>query len=304
MANQQRKSNETIEELLREVQGELDRRRQLRPSRIPALEQELATVESQKLGWVQSLGNPNLPAAARSAIEESLADAVAREHAIRSELDYEQAMQEGSALRATKEDVVAALDRLDRLLAGDNATVANVELAMHIDSIQCFADGKVRIRTSRLGALHGAAQLLKEEETSVLPENRDPMNDGTKRPRIRRLTRRDVRSAQPNDSAMFDLAESATDPKRFDGLSDQWFWIDEFQVPEKIGWTEEHAQKVLEHKMQHKSSTTELMAVFAKSRPTILKALRIAEQQRVDRDDGETAGRPRTERPADRVLSP
>jgi len=281
MVTKQSKLDQTIEELLREVQAELDRRRHLRPTRIPALEQELASVESQKLGWAQSLGNPTLPAAARSAIEESLAGAVAREKALRAELEHERAIGQGTAVKATKEDVLAALDRLERLLGGDNATVANVELAMHIDSIQCFPDGKVRIRTSRLGALHGAADLLRDEDSPGDDEISLQPADGPKRPRIRRLTRRDIRSAEFNDPALPDLAESATDPDRFRGLPDRWFWIDEFQIPEKLSWVEENADDVLKHKEEHGSSTTELMSVFKKSRPTILKALRIAEKRRV-----------------------
>lgn len=273
--------NESLHELLAEVQAELKRRQDMTPSRAPGLEKELAEVERQKQGWAQSLGNPSLPSAARSAIEDSLSEAVGREHDLRAQLEQERALERGTAITATPDDMIAALDRLETCLANDNVTLANVELALHIDTITCDQEGRVLVRTCRLGALHGALDLLRDEKPPADAPSGDPTN--RQRPRNRRLTRRDVRASE--QMSMREIAEVTTDRRRFDGLPESWFWTDELRIPEKVAWTIERAQEVLQHKEQHQCSTTVLMEVFGKSRPTILTALRMALKQR-DAENG------------------
>jgi hypothetical protein len=40
-------------------------------------------------------------------------------------------------------------------LARNNPTLGNLELSMHIDRIDCYDDGKVVLRTCKLGAVRG-----------------------------------------------------------------------------------------------------------------------------------------------------
>jgi hypothetical protein len=57
-------------------------------------------------------------------------------------------------------DVLSRVEKLADVLAANNPTMGNLELSFHIDRIDCFSDGRVEMRTCKLGALTGAADLV------------------------------------------------------------------------------------------------------------------------------------------------
>ena len=150
--------------------------------------------------------------------------------------------------------------------------MGNLELSMHIDRIDGYVDGKVVMRTCRLGALTGVTDILAQDE-SVVSNARPNEVVGRIRPRRRGRFRVDAPIADKRDwSAMVDFA---TDPERFAGLDENWFWKDTFQVPEPTCWAKEHAADVA---ARRKAGLTEekLAIEFGKSIPTIRSALKYA----------------------------
>ena len=66
------------------------------------------------------------------------------------------------------------------------------------------------------------------------------------------------------------------DPRRFDGLTPNWFWTDAFESPGRRCWAKEHANEVRRIRDQRGVSLKKLAALFGKSIPTIRHALKIA----------------------------
>jgi len=74
---------------------------------------------------------------------------------------------------------------------------------------------------------------------------------------------------------MRSLAEFAADTDRFAGLSDDWFWTDEFQIPDKPpSWVAENAEGVFLRRQEAKLSHGNLAAEFGVSKPTIGAAIK------------------------------
>ncbi len=58
------------------------------------------------------------------------------------------------------QQVVDRLNRLAEVLAAQNPSHTNLELSLHIDAIRCYQDGRVVVRTCKLGGLAGSTDLL------------------------------------------------------------------------------------------------------------------------------------------------
>jgi uncharacterized protein (DUF433 family) len=70
-------------------------------------------------------------------------------------------------------------------------------------------------------------------------------------------------------------ADVATDVTRFAGLGPEWFWVDEFMMPESTFWAKENAAAVAALR-QDRWTHERLAEHFRVSVPTIRKALKIA----------------------------
>src|SRR5262249_5676836 len=123
--------------------------------------------------------------------------------------------------------VLDRLQRLDEVLASGNAARGNLELSRHIDRIDAYADGRVVMRTSKLGIFDGGAALLARPWASA---PRAAIEPGARR--IRPRPRGHVRLDEPLVSGPGPLPERPTgpDPGRFADLDASWFWEDVFEM--------------------------------------------------------------------------
>jgi DNA-binding CsgD family transcriptional regulator len=171
--------------------------------------------------------------------------------------------------------VVDRLNRLGDVLASNNATLANLELSMHIDRVTCYADGKIIMRTCKLGALPSVLEQVVQEDRPARSPRTSTDDDRAALASLRRRPRLRVDSSGEDGEDVRAALDAASDPDRFAGLDDRWFWEDTFQVPRKKSWAEEHALEVAQ--LRAEGLTLEkLRDQFGKSVPTIRKAMRYA----------------------------
>jgi DNA invertase Pin-like site-specific DNA recombinase len=161
--------------LAEEVRREVDVRSSGQGDPRTTLTAELAQIDDQVRGWSISLGNPQLSSAARAALETLLEPAVERRAQIKRRL---------AELEATRSELDQVLDvhvvldrlrRLDVILARGNVAEGNRELRRVIDRVFCHADGRVELRTIRLGLFEGATSWLKPAKSS----GGSAVNDGS-----------------------------------------------------------------------------------------------------------------------------
>ncbi|HEX3146895.1 MAG TPA: recombinase family protein [Gemmataceae bacterium] len=261
-------------ELTSMIQEELDRTIRSQPDQRSALETELRTVEAQCRGWIQSISNPNLAPEVRLMLETEMTAGAARRADLVRRLQVVAAMDQNRKVAIDPQAVLEKLQRLSDVLAANDPTRGNIELCMHIDGIYCYDDGRVVVRTCKLGALAGVADLLGGgTETSSLADSTLP---GVSLGTPRRLARRRLLGADPTDEDLASAADWATDTDRFAGLGDEWFWEDWFQLPSGHSWAEANARAV-SVKRKETGWTIELLAAhFGKTAPTIRKALKHA----------------------------
>jgi hypothetical protein len=260
--------------LVNQVEQELQRLAADRQDDRPAPGQELKDLQDRIRGWSQSLAKPDLPPAVRAAIEADFEKALRR----RQELEHRQA--EIDALRQQTRAVIDAqqvVDRLNRLaevLAQNNPTRGNLELSLHVEQIRCHQDGRVVVRTCKLGALAGGVELLTGRPTAEARSATPPVQGIAARPRRRARLRID--SAGEDPEALREAAITAADVHRFAGLGPEWFWEDTFYIPCKMCWSEEHAAEVVAKKRETGWPLARLAEHFGKSIPTIRLALKRA----------------------------
>jgi uncharacterized protein (DUF433 family) len=257
--------------LLEQVQQELNRLTADRHDRRPALLNELEAVRKQIQGWSLSLANPDLNQATRTEIEADLGKAVRHREELKRHLDEANAIRRQTQVLVDPEQIADRLNRLAEVLAANNPTRGNLELSLHVDVIRCYEDGRVVVRTCKLGALAGTTELL---AAPVLAAAEETTNlEGTYKMKPRRRPMRRV--GDGDSSELRTAAETATDVERFTGLGAEWFWEDEFRIPEANFWSKENAAAVAELRAQ--GWTHERLAShFEVTVPTIRKALRIA----------------------------
>lgn len=260
----------TLEGLLVLVNRALQRLVAERPSNTDALRAELAMLTQSCSGWTQSLGRPDLPEPVRRELEQRWDEANTRRKVLERELREEEQMRRREVFTVDSDEVQRRLESLHLSIVGDNATLANLQLSSHIDRIDCFPDGQVRMRTCKLGILPDINALI---DQFAEPIHR--LAGETRRQRRRgRLALEDEL-----DEGFDDKMHFALDPDRFADLPDEWFWIDEFAIPERQSWAESHAQEVAEFRLSTRLPMSKTADHFGVTIPTIRAALRIAKEQ-------------------------
>lgn len=269
-----------FDKLVAEVDAALNEMFKRRETQMPPLEDEKRALENQVKGWSQSLAKPDLPGNVRLHIEQQYEEALQRIGDI--ELSVAGRLAESQSLRTVTDPAAVAerLSRLDQVLAGNNPSMGNIELAHHIDRIDCYPDGKVVVRTCKLGALTGAVELFNQSGIS----SNGKSGRAKERPDAvvpRRLTRRRVDTGEAPTDELKARALWATDPNRFAYLDERWFKEHVFHVPRRRSWAEQHAPEVA---ARRKLGDTEekLAKHFSKSMLTIRDSLRIARKSDPD----------------------
>ncbi len=261
-----------FQELKEEVQQELIRRSQQPDGSASGLAEEAKRLQKQQQGWTMSLANPELPTATRRLVEVQIHTATDRINEIELLQTETQAQMKRQNAVVDPHAVVERLQRLDEVLAAHNPSLANIELSLHIDRIDCFSEGRVVLRTCRLGVMADAIDVFFNKEPCV--QSTDSVNTTTQTQPRRRARRRMTCGEEPSEELKF-LAAWSTDPHRFAGLDEHWFEEHEFQVPEPTGWYKEHAMEVAEKRAEGLSQE-ELAEQFGRTIQTIRRALRHA----------------------------
>lgn len=275
MENQQIESLSWLPALLEQVRSRIEQLRRGRPDQRPAIIKEIQAIDDRVAGWAQSLANPNLDPSVRRAIEANWAEATARRQELEnylSELDAEEGDVQDAA---DPTEVIDRLNRLAEIMGTDNPTRGNLELSLHIDRINCFSDGKVVMRTCKLGALADIVPLLATDGDAESDCRRNSGNDTVVQITPRRRARLNVGHDDDDAEYVRAAADAVADLNRFEGLNEHWFWEDVFQIPIRQSWAQEHATAVAE--VRTKGWTMEKVAVhFGKTVPTIRAALKYA----------------------------
>jgi len=248
-----------------------------RSSMRTALAAESSDIEDRCRGWIQSLSKSSLPAAVRATIEEEFERAQHRLKDIAVEL-ASVGTQDDRKRTAMDPDAVAGED-VSQLQesAGQNPSAANLMLSQHIEGIYCGPDGRVVVRTCKLGALAGALDLVPRQariDDDSASANADCGGSHVAEPR--RRTRRDTGDAIEDDDLAARAGDFAVDPQRFAGLGPEWFTEDVFEVPRRRSWAEEHAAEVAEYRLRNHASMEATARHFGKTVPTIREAQRYA----------------------------
>jgi len=266
---------EWYHELRELVLTELERTKRIQPNALEQWERDRDSLHSRMNGWNQSLADETLPTLLRKQIQDSYAAALADCQELEEKIA---SMASADASIDTLLDPLAILSRLNRLgevISQCNPTRMNLELSLHLESIRCFSDSRVVMRTCRLGAIGSGSPWpdVVLEGTPSSPPKSIGENPGT--PRRRSALATGLESTADNRS----LEHFATDPNRFEGLDDRWFDEIEFWVPEPTCWAESNASAVWDAKQRAGASNAELARQFGKSIPTIRKSLRIAKER-------------------------
>lgn len=268
-----------LTEFLNEIERELTELLPQAADRRPTLEAERERLERQIRGWTQSLGNPELHPGVRTSIEREATQGHQRLLEIEDELHRETVCGR-SAQEAV--DAEAALERLERLadiLQEECPTLANLELSMHIERIDCHADGRAVMRTCKLGSTPGALDLL----SLIIPPDIDEREPPPER-RSRRRARLRVDRFDDDADDRLAAADMAADPERFAGLPDEWFWIDEFAPPDGTVacWSVDNANRVKQYVDEYvaengkEPSMSSLAKQFGVANATVKRALAFA----------------------------
>ncbi len=276
--------------LMAEVRAELKALSSQTPDQRQGLQAELGDLRGQMNGWMQSLGKRDLPQALRQALEHQYQGAAERAQLIETQM---QGLDGRSARLEEVLDTQGAIDVLARLedgLGTTNTTEGNFELSLHIDRIDVHADETIIMRTCKLGAFAGAAELLSAATpTTSVSSNSVPAS----RYRVKSRRRSRLRlggGGQPIGSATGVGGAPAgtapdpsdelrvTDPGRFAQLPDKWFWEDQLPVERRVTWAKAHAAEVvtLRRADSKRWSLRALAEHFGVSKPTIQNVLRKA----------------------------
>lgn len=230
----------------------------------PAWEQELRQIEQNVQGWNASLAKPNLPDAVREAVEKQWAAALERKAEIEAELAQLLHTDGQAEQLVDPEQVARRVERLADVLAANDPTRGNLELALHIDRITCFRDDRVQLRMCKLGIIPDAVELL----AAPVVKSAEKKNPKSGDARARRRGKLRV----IDDDAEVDLRAQANfvaDVDRFAGLGDEWFWLDEFVIPPSTSWAAKHAAAVFRRRKAARLSYAKLAAEFDVTPPTI-----------------------------------
>ena len=270
-----------IEEVKPMVEEETALRRVDAESHAPVLEAELAKLKQDIEGWRVTLADPDLHRGMRQHILSDSGAACERVDEIELILQESDSVDAVVSVATSDHEIINSLEKLHDVIDGDCPTAMNLELSMHIDNIECFSDGRVVLRTCKIGSTPLAIQWFSQTLGDEPPASCDDRPSGSKvKPRRRARLRLQADSLEAEE-ILRDRIRMATDPHRFDNLPAAWFWVDEFQIPKKTHWVEENAEAVLTRYEEiratgKKPSLNAMAREFGKSRPTIARALDIA----------------------------
>lgn len=262
---------EWLAPLLDDVRGELARQAVSRPDQWSVLERELKDEQARSSGWSMSLAKPDLNPTLRTTIEADWEKSSVHQQEIENLLTESEHQEAHLAEVLNPNQVLERLERLPDVLASNNPTLGNLELSLHIERIDCYRNGRVVMRTCKLGALAGAVDLLTQAREGDLWRE-EPKVDGTDRVTPRRRARLRVDGGPDSAADLKAAANTAADPNRFAGLGEKWFWEDTFQIPEKTWPFQQMAIEVATERQKGKTHA-ELAEMFDATPPTIRKAL-------------------------------
>ena len=261
-----------LPELMDLVRREVSSLTETQHDQLPALEQEVKVLDDKIKGWSESLAKTDLPTALRIAIESDCGAALERKQQIEDTFLEREAQSRQADRIVDESEVLRRLEQLSDVLAGNNPTMGNLHLSLHVDRIVCAPDGKVVMRSCKLGFLTEAVEILSDTDDSGDAANMVPKETrGT--PRRRGRLRLD--DCEEDGRDMRSLAEFAADPDRFAGLGDDWFWTDEFQIPDRPpSWVVENSERVFRRRQEARLSHGKLALEFGVSKPTIRAAIK------------------------------
>jgi hypothetical protein len=260
-----------LPEIMELVRDELSTLTETQHEQRPALEQEVKLLEDKIKGWSASLAKPDLSTALRTAIESDCSAALDRRQDIENSLAEREAQHEQADRLVDESEVLHRIEQLADVLDRNNPTMGNLHLSLHIDRIVCAPDGKVTMKICKLGSLTEAVEIFADVDDNGDTSSNDPKKT---RGAPRRRARLRVESWAEDGVNMRALAEFAADSDRFAGLGEDWFWTDEFQIPDRpLSWVDQNAQRVFGRRQEAKLSHAKLAAEFGVSKPTIRAAI-------------------------------
>jgi site-specific DNA recombinase len=266
-------------DLQHRVQQEVDRRQEAESKTGPDVESELNNLARQICGWQQSLGKPDLDPQVRQFLEGELSKAIRRQAALREQLEGERRATVEARTIVDPQAVLDRLGRIETLLQSCNPSELNVELAYLIDRITCANDGTVSLRMCRFGLVPELTEFLRKVTATQI--RAEPVRADNKSGNERKGTprRRSIRRVDNRDAARF-----VADPDRFADVPDEWFWVDTFRQRKRKSWAETRAQEVHSARFAPdgtvKKTYRELEVQFGVTKPTLMAALRIAQERR------------------------
>lgn len=257
-----------------EIQEELENMFKNDSGRVDSLFHELESISNQKKGWRISLADPSLPQSIRDEIHMDYQRAECREGDIQIQIERRQKREEYMAELLNPDLVVESLNRLDEVLAGENATRGNLELSLHIDRIECFTDGHVKMKLCRLGSIPQCVEFMKYNSIdSEGVADSDVIDRQEHQATPRRRAKLRVESIGPEGKELDTAAVFATDPERFSGLGPEWFEEIEFDVPHEKHLYQICASEVFHLRQEKELSYAKLAKVFGVTPPTVRAAV-------------------------------
>lgn len=270
--NAKSESNKFLKDLQARVEQYLAQRQETAADPRPAIKSQISTIESETAGLVQSLSNPKLADAVRTQLENQCEKKCEEKEALEQSLVELEYLHRDSSLTIDETDVMRRLERLPDVFGANNPTLAHLELSLHLDRIDCQADGTAVARFCKLGL--AGHEFIERMSLKERIENH-PSNETACKPR--RRARLSAQSEVHDTFELEALSMWATDPDRFAGLDDEWFESVTFRIPERTYWAKEHAIAVAESRLNDHLTEDGIAKKFG-TIPTIRKALRIAKE--------------------------
>jgi hypothetical protein len=174
--------------LVKQIEAELNALSSDRHDMRPTLEKEKDQLRERIQGWSLSLAKPDLNSTLREMLEKDLETALRRQQEIDQQLVEADALRRHAQAIVDPQQVADRLNRLADVLAAQNPTRTNLELSLHIDNVRCYQEGRVIVRTCKLGALAGSTELFGEKGGVASPSASDPAAIAA-RPRRRSVRR-------------------------------------------------------------------------------------------------------------------
>lgn len=261
--------------LVQQVQQFLAQLQAGEPRRADESRRRIAKLGEQLAGWSLSLADPSLPMTVRQDIARGYDQAKQDQARLEGELAAEAALGRHLQDVLDPAKVLESLKRLNQVLGENNATLTNLELARHIERIDCYSDGRVVLRGTYLGLFEGAVELLSAPDDGTAITTTPEIPYGRVRPR--RLTRRKV----PELTEQGSMAQGVDglDPSRFKGLAEAFMFEETLMLPDQKFWFEEHAAELVALWATDPKRWTppRLAAHFGVTPPTARKALRFGQ---------------------------